>query len=64
LELTEDEWDEEKPEIEPGQFLWTRYRTDFDDGTLSHSTSICDTTLSGVLSVVNRAEQSIENKVW
>lgn len=57
-------WHEERPEIEPGKYLWTRYRTELEDGYTFYSDASCDTTLSGVILDVNNNKNAIESKVW
>ena len=57
-------WSTEKPKLENGQYLWGRIKTTLDDGTVLYSNAICDYTISGIISDVDRTHQAIVDKVW
>lgn len=57
-------WSETKPEIEAGQYIWERQRTELSDGTYTYSSATCDVTISGVLFDVSQNKNAITNKVW
>ncbi len=62
--LVDGSWSETKPTATENKYIWTRLKTVLSNGTMKYSNSTCDTTLSGVISKVNQAEQKITNKVW
>ena len=58
-------WTETKPNtVDASHYLWIRMRSDFSDNSHIYSDAICDVTISGVISDVNKNTKSITDKVW
>lgn len=57
-------WSTSKPNVESGQFIWERQKTDLSDGTAVYSDAVCDIVMSGLVFDVDKANKSIEQKVW
>lgn len=58
------DWEETKPEVPVGKYLWTRQKTTLESGSIIYSDAVCDMTYNGLSSIVDRNSQSIANKVW
>lgn len=69
-ELTGDEtnpkyqWSETMPEVGDGQYLWTRQRNDLSEGNPTYSDAVCSVVISGLVSKVDKVDQSITDKIW
>ena len=57
-------WTETEPAIGSNEYLWARDRTDLSNGTSTYGDAICSTNISGIKHDVDRANQSITDKVW
>ena len=62
--LSEENWSEEKPEIDADHYIWTRQRNELSDGSIIYSSANCDIVISGIISRVDYQEQQITNKIW
>lgn len=59
------DWTEVKPaDIAETEYIWIRYRYDYDDGTIDYSNDIYDATITGVESILDTQNRTIRDSVW
>lgn len=58
-------WVDVRPsDIETDEYIWYRYVYTYDDGTISYSNAIYDSTIDGISSILDTENRTIKDSVW